>query len=156
MSKIQAHLLQQFQQVQKEYFSKLFANFGVSQTSVLLGIATFLRESSLAATLWGWKAAKFPARLLWIQVSIKGKEINILLVGTQQKISDENQYRRTSGQQERNVVGTSSLPCHWWGCSGPYCRDLAFCSAKCLWHRFSILQNGMSINPGSTKSYCIG
>ena len=30
----------------------------------------------------------------------------------------------------------SPLPFHGWGCSGPYCRDLAFCSTKWLWHPF--------------------
>ena len=110
MSNIQAHLLQHFQQVHKEYFSKLFANFWVSQNSVPLGVATILRGSSLAATLWGWKAAKLPARLLWIQVSIKGKEINIRLVGTQQKsLMKTNTDEPQGNKKEMSLVHP---PCH--------------------------------------------
>jgi len=63
-------------------------------------IATILRGSSLAATLSGWKAAKLPARLLWIQVSNKGKEINILLVGTQQKSGMKNNTDERSGKRK--------------------------------------------------------
>jgi hypothetical protein len=53
------------------------------------------------------------------------------------------------------MIFFSPLPFHGCGCSGPYCRDLAFGSAILLWRPLSILQNGMSINPGSTKCYCL-
>ena len=105
MSNIQVYLLQQFQQVQTIFFQNCSSIFESVKIRFSWRIATILRGSSLAATLSGWKAAKLPARLLWIQVSNKGKEINILLVGTQQKSGMKNNTDERSGKRKE---------CHWY------------------------------------------